>query len=245
MDLTEKRALQELASNWAEVVTALEKLNPTAMVKPVTPDDIFRPMERTGDDSSLRFGIAPVVFKLPERSSGRAKNDLFVVVEGRLSLDRAQFHAEKKLVTTGFDSRAAYFRLQNDHLQHVYGTHYELEVDRCGHPFFHGQMRSFAELWERVAHFYQVPSQVVDQLQGVLRTVRVPIAQMDVFSVYLQLCADHLIGETSGPEERRAFEVLKNRMEFLQGAGLRSPLLSTDAARLCYRSWRWYPTPEN
>jgi hypothetical protein len=74
-----------------------------------------------------------------------------------------------------------------------------------------------------------------------LRNVRVPTAQMDVFSLFVELCADHLLYEQSGPEEREAFNSLLHRSAFCRGAALRLPQLATEEARACYRARHWYP----
>jgi hypothetical protein len=62
-------------------------------------------------------------------------------------------------------------------------------------------MRSFSTFSTHVHEQYGIEGGVSDCLAGVLKTVRLPTAQMDMFSLFLQLCADHLLYSGSGKEE--------------------------------------------
>ena len=63
-------------------------------------------------------------------------------------------------------------------------------------------------------------SEVVDLVGRMLRNVRTPTAQMDFFSVFTQLCADHLMSVNpvgSNPELTAAFDDVRSACSFLQG----------------------------
>ena len=77
----------------------------------------------------------------------------------------------------------------------------------------------------------------------ILRNVRTPSAQMDIFAVITQVCADHLIGASSSPDVRSAFGILRNASDFFVGAAHRLAYLNTEPAIGCYRSKYWYDAP--
>jgi hypothetical protein len=79
-----------------------------------------------------------------------------------------------------------------------------------------------------------------DHVQPLLRNVRTPSAQMDIFSVIAQICADHLIHEKSGIEVRQAFAKMRSECNFFIGAAHRMTYLNADVAPICYRSTHWY-----
>jgi hypothetical protein len=64
---------------------------------------------------------------------------------------------------------------------------------------------------------------------------------MDVFSFFIQLCADHLVYANSGGDEKAAFNSLLEKNEFWQGAAFQLPRLQSSEAYTCYRSRHWYP----
>lgn len=231
--------LQRLVAQWDEVNTALGRLNAAAEVRPSDGWSVFRAVP--GPPSNVvSFDFGPAVFNVPERATD-VSADLFVAVEGRLAFRRDLFNAEDVLATDGFSTRAAYFRQKGADADHIYGAHYDFALDELGHPVFHSQMRSFAEMWAAVNEHYGTGGVASDRVRGILQTVRVPTAQMDVFSFFLQLCADHLLFPNSGPDERSAFNVLLEKSSFIRGAGYQAARLATDAARSCYRARHWYP----
>ena len=81
---------------------------------------------------------------------------------------------------------------------------------------------------------------IVDNMKGVLRTARVPTAQMDAFSVLTQICADHLIGYKPTQEAAKAFEYISSSSYFFVGAGSRINYLNSDPASRCHRTIHWY-----
>lgn len=217
-----------------------ELLRLRAEVRPSLGVEVFRPVGGEPGDVS-RFDLRPVVFNIPERA-GSAKGNLYVVVEGRLCFRSEEFLRTKTLLTHDFQTRVGYFRRDTDSLTHVFGAHYDFAVNEIGHPVFHAQLKSFSRFAVHVRQQYHLDDSVSDRdcVGGLLKTVRLPIAQLDVFSLFLQLCADHLVHKKSGPEDLAAFNSLL-RSTFCRGAAFRIPRLGSDEACKCYRARHWYP----
>jgi hypothetical protein len=232
--------LRRLVTQWNEITAELPRLHAAAEVKPADGYAIFQPAAAPGADIAL-FEIRPVVFNVPERGSHHESNELFVVVRGRLSFQRQDFADTGRLVTHDFGTQVAYFRRKKDSLTHVYGAHFDFALDELGHPLFHAQMSSFADLSPCITEHYGYGGPVDDAVGRVLRSVRLPTAQLDAFSFFVQICADHLIYNKSGPEEKAAFNSLVEKSKFCRGAAGQVPRMSTEDARLCYRSPHWYP----
>ncbi len=126
---------------------------------------------------------------------------------------------------------------------HVYGAHYDFASNEIGHPVFHGQMRSFKEFSEVIKnrHYGVEDAELVDLVEGILKSVRLPSAQMDVFSFLLQLVADHLLSPDSGVDDKTRFRELLERSKFIQGLGSQMARLQVPPANVCYRAVHWYP----
>jgi hypothetical protein len=237
--------LQTLVQQWGEVTAALAKMGRSVSVRPDDGWRIFKPV----DGSPGEFEIGPVVFNLPEVTRARGPRnlrrevalDLFIVVHGTIVL-RPDENSARGLLTEKFMTRVAYFRRQAAGLSHVYGTHCDFSLNEVGHPVFHSQLRSYCEYSKYVREQFEVAgTDDEDCVRGLLQNVRVPTAQLDVFSVFLQICADHLLGQSSGEEEKRAFDILKSKGGFLRGAAAQAPHLMSEAATSCYRATHWYP----
>jgi hypothetical protein len=239
MDRDSKLILRQLVAQWDEVKAALQKMNSSAAVRPDNGWSVFEEVTSPSEEL-VSFNLRPVVFNLPERAN-HSSTDLFVAVEGRLTFRRDEFCRKSHLVTHDFFTRAGYFRQTQEGVQHIYGAHYDLSRDELGHPVFHAQMKSFCNLLTNVREYYELGDNVEDCIEGMLKTVRLPTAQMDIFSFFLQICADHLLYSASGKEEREAFNVLLERNTFLQGAGFQFDRLGTESASSCYRARHWYP----
>jgi hypothetical protein len=232
--------LKRLAERWGELTSALTQLHVGTSVKPNDPWTVLRVAEEQKDPAVIKVELMPVVFNLPERANHFDVN-LYVVVEGWLELRRDLFESGGQCVTHRFATHAAYFRRKAEVLEHVYGAHYDFALDELGHPIFHAQMKSFAELGVHVRNHYEIDAESEDRIAGVLKTVRLPSAQMDVFSFLLQLCADHLLFKDSGREEKDGFNALLDKSGFLRGAGYQAERLRSQTAISCYRSFHWYP----
>ena len=228
-----------LVEQWNQFLAELPRLHAAVTVNPRDGFVLFRP-KALADADAVGFEFQPVVFNLPERADD-VKSDLFVVVRGRLSFRRQELRTRKTLLTHDFASQIGYFRRTATSLTHVYGAHYDLAVDEPGHPAFHAQMKSFSSFSNYISERYQVSRPVLDPVKDLIRTVRLPVAQMDVFSLFVQICADHLVSAKSGREERNAFNSLVQKGALYQGAGFQIATLGTDEARACYRARHWYP----
>jgi hypothetical protein len=232
--------LKRLVSEWEHLKVEMERLRSSAAVRPGDGYKVFQAVDSQSTDVAS-FTLSRVVFNVPERANDQSI-DLFVVVEGRLSFKRKDFAERDVLATHEFATKVAYFRRTPSALTHVYGAHYDFALNELGHPVFHGQMRGYPEFAEAVKASYSIDHDVIDCVGGLLRSVRVPTAQMDVFSFFIQLCADHMLYSKSGPEEKAAFNSLLARGAFCQGAAFQVPRLESDDARSCYRSRHWYPS---
>jgi hypothetical protein len=234
--------IRRMSSQWDDLRTEIERMQATAEVYPENGNEVFKPIAAPA--TSVGFEIGPVVFNLPERANSTSI-DLFVVVGGRLSFDRRLFQSSHQLVTDSFASHIGYFRGKSRTLTHVFGAHYDLARNEVGHPVFHAQLKSFSNQYAEVVRKYFNSrfgdDEVDDPVKRLLRTVRVPTAQMDVFSIFVQLCADHLLSKDSGSEEKRAFNSLLRKGEFCQGAAFRAAGPNDPEAPQCFRSRHWYP----
>jgi hypothetical protein len=239
MDLESRGIYKALTDAWQDVTAAIGRLSGSAAMQPNDPAAVLR-VSDTSDDNVVRFEIRPVVFKLPRRN-GRSSKDLFVVVRGLLSFSRSAYRERRALMTQGFSTEVGYFFHDHSVFTHVYGAHYDFDLNAIGHPAFHAQMKSFADFASFITEQFRINGTVVDLVKGLLKTVRVPSAQMDVFSVYLQILADHLVHERSAPEERAAFNTLLQKSGFCQGAAPLVPRLIRTEASQCYRARHWYP----
>jgi hypothetical protein len=239
VDSESNRILRLLAGQWDNALTELLRLNSAAEARPADAQALFRPAHSSHEDI-VRFEFGPVVFNLPERAYNLAV-DLFAVVQGRLGFDRNVFRETETLVTHDFATEVGYFRHRPGALVHVFGAHYDLANDELGHPVFHAQLKPFPRFGQLISDHYRISAVTRDSMQGLLKTVRIPSAQMDIFSLVVQLCADHLLYEKSGQQEKDAFNALLKNNTFCLGAAKRFPRLTNDVARRCYRALHWYP----
>jgi hypothetical protein len=227
----------KLEEAWTGIVAALAKMSQGTDVRPAHASEVF--IYEENGDGVLEVTIKPAVFVLPERANNPDRN-LRVVVEGRIRFAKTRA-ADGRAATGTFSTRVGYFRVKKMTVQHVYGAHYDFEESQMGHPVFHAQMASQAHLWDNATSSALMPIGHDDDLvSAILRNVRVPSAQMDVFSVIIQVCADHLISEDSPEEVRRAFDELRETCNFFAGAAGRLSYLNSEPAISCYRSTHWY-----
>ncbi len=220
----------------------MRRMNHASMVRPQMPADIFT-ICRDAPENVIKFDIQPVVFNVPERANDRSAN-LFIVVSGWLSFD-ATGARDESIKTMDFGTKVAYFRRKADRLEHIYGVHYDMDVASRGHPVFHAQLRSQMDVGNNIQQKFRIEDERVDNLEKVSRTVRTPTAQMDLFSVFTQICADHLMWERSAPEVERAFEQTRKVCSFFIGAAHRLAFLREQSVIECYRSVHWYGSMEN
>lgn len=240
MNRNAKRVLQRVEQAWGQVTHGMQQMYQQSQARPTSFHEIFRLDEQVPDDE-VKLLVGPVVFNVPERASSAALN-LFIVVAGWLSFEGPDFKTAP-LKTRGFGTEIGYFRRKDGRLEHVYGAHYDMDEKGAGHPVFHAQISSQFELGARVNDEFRLNAEVTNRMGNILGTVRTPSAQMDVFSVLTQICADHLIWEKSADEVRGAFKTLRGAGSFLVGAAHRLAFLNTPPASECYRSMHWYDAP--
>lgn len=240
MDGPKRKVLQRLLNHWDDVKAAFEGMSMAVAVRPDDGWRVFRVTDETNEDP-MTFEILPVVLNIPERASHRS-NDLFVVVGGVIQFRRSDCLSELPLLTYSFKTRVAYFRVKRGSAEHIYGAHYDFAPNQLGHPVFHSQMCDLVGMWTHVEEQYEFAGITPEnRIRGILGTVRVPSAQMDVFSFLLQLFADHLLSFQSGTQEKARFNDLLNKNSFLRGAGAQAPHLTTSSALSCFRASHWYP----
>ena len=191
-------------NRWHKVVSGLQRIGRGAAVHPHQATDVFSlDVESTADP--IRLKIAPVVLNLPERANHQAPN-LYIVLQGWLAFTRPT-DPQAPLCTTDFGTQVAYFRHKAGRLDHVYGAHYDLDLNASGHPICHGQVASKLDFGQHVLRRFDLPSPT-DWVGHVLSTVRIPTPQMDFFAVLRQICADHLVGGTPPQPVLRSFRTI-------------------------------------
>lgn len=233
MDRIENKLLKLLSSQWQEFLLTLQRLRPTASATPNSEYQLFK-INPVADPRLVQIELNPVFFELPERANARSEN-MIVVVRGTIDFVRENISAGQ-LQTAGFSTEAAYFRLKSESLEHVYGAHYDYSAAENGHPVFHAQMKNFKSFNDYLSDIYkELP--VDDQVPGLLRNVRLPCAQMDFFSFFIQIFADHLIWRDSDNEAVRAFKKLTQTNCEVIGISINSANILKVP---CLRSARWY-----
>jgi hypothetical protein len=234
---------QRLVAEWTAALTELERLGPVV----ARPTDSYK-LIRIGpgtSDASIEILLGPLVLHVPERGGHKAQR-LFIYLEGAFVFDRVEWTSAKALVTTRVSAEAAYFRLDGaGDLVLVHGAHYDHEPSRSGHPVFHAQLRgSLHQYGAFVRTEFSLTGQIHDGLSVMLRNVRAASAQLDIFSLLLQVAADQLLRETPSAEQRIAFNRLRGRA-LLCGPQC-APTAAVPSSRptteyRCYRARHWYP----
>lgn len=230
----------KLRAPWNNVVAAISQLSASADIKPSDLDAVLDTSNVQKDPGAVAFDLKPVVIKVP--ATRKASRDLFVVIRGQFAFDRSEFTENDRFVTSSFSTEVGYFIRDGRRLFHRFGIHYDFSPSQLAHPAFHAQLGSFVHFAPNVKTLYRFDAEPVDEVGMILETVRVPTAQMDVFSVFLQVCADHLLHSNSTPEERSAFDALLEGAAFCFGAAWQIDRLVAPEAVRCYRSRHWYPT---
>lgn len=237
MNRDAKFVSNEIQTAWSAVCAGMQAMYQSTDVWPSSVHEIFH-FSNEANDGEVDVDVGPIFFRVPERAT-RPNANLYIVVKGRLSFEVVTEPA-KILRTKTFSTEIGYFRIKGDALEHVYGAHFDIDEGTIGHPVFHSQMRPKLELLVglKARHSYQgEPENFVKQI---LRNVRIPSAQMDVFSVITQICADHLIYKDSGNEAQDAFRRVRESCNFFAGAAHRMDYLKEEPGRSCYRSTHWY-----
>jgi hypothetical protein len=240
MNRDANHVFKQVLTAWDQLMVSMKKMYPATSVRPAGGYDVFSLDEGTPEEE-VKFSIGPLVFNVPERA-GRG-HDLFIVVKGWLSFEGANCR-EVPLKTRSFGTEVGYFRWKQDSLEHVYGAHYDLDETLPGHPVFHAQFSSRVDLAPSVRELYRVDDDVADLFSPKIRNIRIPTAQMDVFSTIVQICADHLVYRGVEQGVHDAFAEMCTINSFFLGAAYRMPYLNTLPATQCYRSAHWYARPK-
>lgn len=223
---------QRLHQVWLSVLADVPQIHQAASIRPTDPYSIFTVNDEGGDE--LQVVMDPIVLNVPEKGK-RQQSGLFVVVEGWLNFDAGSLPG---LVATTFGTQVAYFRQKAGSMAHIYGVHYDADEASPGHPVFHSQMKAMLAMSNVIPGYEAID--IENKMVGVLGTVRIPTAQMDVFSVVEQVCADHLIWEESTVDSLTAFKNLRSTCDFFRGSGGRHSRLTADSSVSCFRSTHWY-----
>lgn len=232
---------QALAAHWDKLRDQIHRVSSGVTFHPSDGYSLFQLDHNLSSTDVAVFNVGPVVINLPERASHHSFN-LYVVAECQLGFDIKKFKESNELASLSFATHVAYFRRAPQELQHVYGVHYDFDTVHPAHPVFHAQMKSFAEdLSPHVKEQYGVELPIDDRVKGVLPNVRLPIAQLDFFSLVVQLAADHLIWQQSAQPERDAFNEILSLDKAIIGATTVSPSLTLGAELKCHRALHWYP----
>lgn len=235
------RVIQRVQNAWTAAIYQMQKMYQASNVRPSGLTDIFKHDPRAQEDE-VGILVGPVVINVPERPNHRS-SDLYIVVKGWIRFEGPNFK-DVPLKTKNFGTEIGYFRLKGNVLEHVYGAHYDMDETRFGHPVFHAQIGPQVEFGEQLKEIFSLQNDITNPLQGLLGTVRTPSAQMDVFAVLIQICADHLLWKDSSTEVKEAFGSVRTACNFLIGAAHRLDFLRTEQAVNCYRSTHWYESPK-
>ena len=226
---------KRLSEIWRVVHAGVKRMHNGSDVRPADAGTIFR-LAAEGD-GEIACDVGPVVFKFPERATHGVPR-LYIAVSGRLVL-QVFVGNDEPLRIMSFGTRVGYFRQKDRTLEHVYGVHYDCAHQQIGHPLFHAQMGPQGHFAGNINGYFRQNWQLKDYITPVLRTVRSPSAEMDVFSVFVQICADHLMWEGSGTITTDAFAKIRDSCGLLGGVAEGLPDFQTTLP--CrFRSARWY-----
>lgn len=239
MTAEEQRLRRVLATAWDNARSSARSINQGIDLRPSAFEDVFA--FTAGDADKIELEMKPVVFSVPERAD-RLTQHIFIAVEGRLAFDRAALKDRDEALAVGFGTHVGYFRQKHTTLTHIYGAHYDFDEYQTAHPVFHHQMGDMSHLKDEVIGRYSLTiADYENRVQPILRQVRTPTAQVDVFSIFAQICADHLLYKGSGTAARTAFQKVLKHCNAYKGIGHRMDRLNVPPASTCYRSLHWYP----
>ena len=231
------RALRMFCNAWQNNIMNIRRMGQVTDVKPLDPQRVFTATE-SETDGTLRIDCGPAAFMLSEKPN--STSTIYVGVKGWISVNETG-QEDVPFYTMDFGTKVAYFRSNKDGVAHIYGVHYDMDTTGAGHPVFHSQFQPMTELFEIVRDQLGICGEPEDCVGRVLRNVRTPTAQMDFFSVFTQLCADHLMrakhekGDVTG-----AFKRIRTACDFMRGAAYKRTKLNSELAATCYRSVHWY-----
>jgi hypothetical protein len=239
MNLSQFFVQKKLNAAWSAVLTNITRMRPASNVYPRKGEDIFK-FDSIPGEHCYKFNVSPIVFVFPERADNLS-HKLYIAMDGWLEI---YVPDKDHLYTKNFGTQIGYFRDGAKGLEHIYGAHYDIH-EALAHPVFHVHIKPQMGLLDAInTHLHKGWQQdtTEDKVLPILSGVRTPTAQMDIFSVVTQICADHLVYKGSNREVQTAFKKICDATFFFTGAAYRMPYLCSDAAKQCYRAPHWYGT---
>jgi len=238
MDSIDLKIEAKLHEQFSEIKGCAQSLSSSVFFYPNDPYSIFR-FDKS-DNISAHFECKPLLLIVPEKPMA-LNSDLHIVVQGHLEIDKEHLSATGQFRTRSFGSKVGYFRMKADSIDHVYGAHFDIDLQNLSHPAFHGQMASFEEFKDTIQSYYESDlPKLNNPMQHILRNARIPTAQMDFFSFLMQVIADHLLAVSPSQSHRSAFMDLLTKSKALMGSGFLHPAFQAPNSALCYRSGHWY-----
>lgn len=226
-----------VSNNWKMVQSSIFSIDRRSEIRPSDSSDIFI-ITPNADTNEIKIKVKPIVFKVRERA---LKNStLYICVEGRLDFDSPILNQQRPSAKS-FGTSVGYFRHHTDYLDHVYGVHYDFDKSIFGHPVFHAQMKPMMDFKENIQEQFNDKRNIIDKVSPILRNVRMPSAEMDIFSVFSQIIADHLINSKSEKEVRTKFVKTLSSCDFFAGVAQTLTNFNQASATSRYRSPCWYP----
>lgn len=228
-------ASNKLRAAWDDVMASMRRMYQFCEHRPDDFHAVFQAV--AGEANEVKFNIAPVVFAIPERLGKTHK--LYIAVDGWLSFE-SEGIKDGPLKTKAFGTHVGYFKARGTNIEHVFGAHYDLDESSPGHPVFHAQLQDMSEMAGHVCRNFRLNGEVENSFRPQVRNIRIPCAQMDVFSAILQMCADHLVIKGVDGEVAQVFANMCGKSNYFIGAAHRISYINNAAASGCFRSWHWY-----
>ena len=234
------RVKKEVTGAWTELRARMQTISSVAFVQPVEPEEVFT-FKHDRDYGKITATVRPVTFNVPYKANS-AKATIFVVIDGWIEFSDTE--SSGPLRSLRFGTNVEYFRdggLRN--LLYLLGIHYDYDsYNAVGHPVYHCQIASQVKFYEEInACFHRAFVEPRYDLAAVPQQIRIPTAQMDPFSVFLQVCSDHLVNEASDGNKLTAYASLLQSCAFFTCSSSRIAQLGAALAASSLRSHHWYP----
>lgn len=218
---------------WNDFTAKVKTMGSGCSARPTMASEIFL----YKDGAPIEVTVKPICFRLKDRPQSQTPN-LYVVVDGLIFF---KIDEDKSIRAVESQTRVGYFLHRDGKLVHVFGVHHDFDNTHVAHPVFHSQIAPMMDLGENVKQQWKMTfDEEINQVQNDLPNIRIPSAQMDAFSVFLQLCSDHLIYSKSGKPQISAYQQAIALCGFFEGAYTEVPRLQSAIARRCLRPNHWY-----
>ena len=218
---------------WIEFQANMRRMGAGCAVRPNQAGDIFKYV----DGEPIEVEIRPITFFLKEKPS-HARPTMYVVVQGLIHFrlfEDGTFRAVESR------TRVGYFLKRDERIEHVYGVHHDFDGTHIAHPVFHSQIAPMRQFLDNINESWNERYEdVTNHVQKMLTNVRIPSAQMDAFSVFLQLCSDHLVHAGSVRTQIAAYRSVFKSVSFFRGAFPEVPRLQSAIDETCLRPHHWY-----